>query len=191
MDRRQKMQLSILSSVFLSLVCFLLVLAISNDNQKSWDLTADKRHSFSPQTESLVSKLSQDVKLYVFIDPQGSSKMVEDLLERYRKLSPSRFQYEIVDLQKNPTRAEQLQVRSYGQGVLERVEKDLQEGELPRRERVFAFNESDITNALTRLIRTGERSVYFVVGHGERDFGDIQHHGVSDLSSSLRTEGYF
>lgn len=190
MDRRQKMLLSTLLSVFLSSVCFLLVLAISNDNQKSWDLTVDKRHSFSPQTESLVSRLTQDVKLYAFVDPNGSTKEIEEILEKYRKLSPTHFHYEIVDLQKKPTLAETLQVKSYGQAVLERVEKDLPEGETPRRERVFGFEESTITNAITRLFRTSEKSVYFVVGHGERELGDDQNFGLSQLASSLRSEGY-
>ena len=189
MNRRQRMLTSTLTSVFLALLCFLLILAISNDFQKSWDITADQRHSFSPQTIQLVSDLKQEVKLYAFVNPTGDSSVVDKLLDRYRKLSPQNFTYEIVDLQKDPLIAERLQVRSYGQGVLEKVE-DLPEGQIPRRERILSFDEASITNGLTKLLRSEEKTVYFVVGHGERRPDKQEPSEMGQLVSSLRTEGY-
>lgn len=189
MDRRQKMLVSTLTSVFLALACFLLILAISNDFQKSWDITANQRHSFSQQTVDMVSGLKQEVKLYAFVNPSGDSSVIENLLDRYRKLSPRNFSYDIVDLQKNPTLADTMQVRSYGQGVLEKVE-ELPEGATPRRERILTFDEASITNGLTKLLRSEEKSTYFIVGHGERRPDQQETREMGQLVTSLKAEGY-
>ncbi len=189
MERRRKMLLSTSISVFLSLACFLLILAVSHDFQKSWDLTADQRHSFSPQTIEFVQSLDQPVKLFAFVDPNGDSSFVDNLLARYKKLSPRYFSYEIVDLQKKPTLAESLQVRSYGQGVLEK-EGAVFEDQTPRRERILQFDEATITNALMKLLRDEEKGAYFLIGHGERRPDQKDSRDMSQLSSSLRTEGY-
>ena len=98
MNRRQKFLSSTMVSVTLALICFLLILAISNDFQKTWDLTADQRHSFSKQTDDFVGALSEPVKFYAFVNPAGDSSVVEALLEKYQRLSHN-FTYEIVDLQ--------------------------------------------------------------------------------------------
>jgi ABC-type uncharacterized transport system involved in gliding motility auxiliary subunit len=189
MDRRQKFLTSTLFSVMLSLACFLLILAISNDFQKSWDLTKDKRHSFSQQTVEFVSNLKEPVKFYAFVNPAGDSSVVEALLEKYKKLSRF-FEYEIVDLQKNPALAETYQIRSYGQGILERVDVISDETETPRRERVLSFDEASITNALTKLLRTETKTVYFLQGHGERAPNSKDPREMQQLANSLRTEGY-
>ena len=73
MNTRQKHLLSTMVSVTLALLAYLLVLAISNDNQKSFDLTSDQRHSFSQQTLDLVGNLDFQVKVYAFADPAGGS----------------------------------------------------------------------------------------------------------------------
>lgn len=189
MDRRRKEFYSALFSVSLALLCYLLVLAISNDFQKSWDLTDEKRYSLSEKTIDFMGGLSQKVKLYAFVDPRGSSAVIEELLERYKKLAPRNFDFEIVDLQRDPTVAERLQVRSYGQGILEKVE-ELPEGEIPRRERIMKFDEASITNGITKLLRNEEKSVYFIVGHGERRPDQKEIREMSQLRQSMRTEGY-
>ena len=187
MNRRQKFLSSTMISVTLALMCFLLLLAISNDFQKSWDLTADQRHSFSKQTDDFVASLSEPVKFYAFVNPAGDSSVVEALLEKYQRLSP-KFTYDIVDLQKNPTLAEKLQVRSYGQGILEKVNNS--DPENPRRERVLTFDEASITNALIKLMRTETKTVYFIQGHGERQPNQKDPREMQQLANSLLTEGY-
>ena len=159
MNRRQKFLSSTMVSVTLALICFLLILAISNDFQRTWDLTVDQRHSFSKQTDDFVGALNEPVKFYAFVNPAGDSSVVEALLDKYQRLSHN-FSYEIVDLQKNPTLAEKYQVRSYGQGILEKANNP--DPENPRRERVLAFDEASITNGLIKLMRTETKTVYFL-----------------------------
>ncbi len=192
MNLRQKSLLSTVISVALALLCYLLVLAISNDNQKSFDLTGDQRFSFSPQTESVMRELKFPVKLYVFADPQGDSSAIANLLDRYRRLN-SNFSYEMVDLEKKPTLAESLQVRAYGQGVMERVEGDGKDGKdekTPRRERLMVFDEASVTNALLKLATVDVRKVAFLSGHGERAIVGSGKETVSALVVALGSEGY-
>lgn len=189
MSRRRTFLVSTTVSVVLALAGFLLILAISNDFQKSWDLTGDQRHSFSQQTEDFMDTMTEPVKFYAFVDPAGDSSVIESLLDRYQKLAPRYFSYEIVDLQKKPTLAETLQVRSYGQGVLEKESKVSGE-DSPRRERVLNFDEASITNGLTSLLRGDSKTVYFLRGHGERLSDQHDPQDISQVVNSLRTEGY-
>ncbi len=189
MDRRQKYLFSTMFSVPLAILCYLLVLAISNDHQKSWDLTKEKRWSFSQQTTELVGRLAFEVKLYAFVDPNGDSSQVEDLLDRYRRLNKN-FTYEIVDLEKKPTLAESLQVRAYGQGVLERVGSAPEKDGTPRRERIMNFDEASITNALLKLSTTETRKVAFLTGHGERATTGGAKESLSTLVVALGGEGF-
>lgn len=188
MHQRHKHLLSTTVSVSLAIICYLLVLAISNDNQKSWDLTKDQLHSFSRQTTDLMAALDFPVKLYAFIDPNGDSRPTEELLDRYRRLNKN-FSYEIVDMEKKPTLAESLQVRAYGQGVLEKVDSKDKDGK-PRRERLMNFDEASITNALLKLSATESRKVYFLQGHGERVITGSDKESVSTLVTALGTEGF-
>lgn len=188
-NRRQKYLLSTMFSVTLAILCYLLVLAISNDHQKSWDLTQDKRWSFSQQTTDLVSGLDFEVKLYAFVDPNGDGGTVEDLLDRYRRLNKN-FTYEIVDMERKPTLAESLEVRAYGQGVLEKVGSAPDKDSPPRRERIMTFDEASITNALLKLSTTETRKVAFLTGHGERAIVGDARDSLSTLVTALAGEGY-
>lgn len=190
MQRRQKLFLSTLVSVVLSLSCYLFILAISNDFQTSWDLTDDNRHSFSEQTKAMVKGLKEPLHLYAFIDPNGNSTTTVRLLERYRRLNSRNFSFEVVDLQKNPTLAASMKVRNDGQGVLERRTEADKNDENPRRERVLRFDEASITNALARMTRTQTKTVYFVTGHGERSAIKKEPTEVSQLAAAIRAEGY-
>lgn len=188
MQQRHKHLLSTTVSVTLAILCYLLVLAISNDNQKSWDLTKDQVHSFSRQTTDLMSSLKVPVKLYAFVDPTGDSRPTEELLDRYRRLNKN-FSYEIVDMEKKPTLAESMEVRAYGQGVLEKVDSSDKDGK-PRRERLMNFDEASITNALLKLSATETKKVYFLQGHGERAIKGSDKESVSTLVAALGTEGF-
>jgi ABC-type uncharacterized transport system involved in gliding motility auxiliary subunit len=189
MNRRQKYLVSTMVSVTLAILCYLFVLAISNDHQKSWDLTQEKRYSFSQQTTDLVGSLPFEVKLYAFLDPNGDGSMIEELLDRYRRLN-KRFTYEIVDLEKKPTLAESLEVRAYGQGVLEKVGSAPDKDSPPRRERIMAFDEASITNALLKLSTNETRKVAFLSGHGERAIVGGAKESLSTLVTALTGEGY-
>lgn len=190
MDSRLKNLISTTVSVGLAIVAYLLLLAVSNDNQKSWDLTSDKIHSFSQQTQDVVRGLKADVLLYAFLDPNGDSRVVTEILDRYRRMN-SHFRYEVVDLERKPTLAESLQVRAYGQGVLEKVgSKPVTESEAPRRERVMSFDEASLTQALLRLSTVEVRKVAFLSGHGERSPAGGGKETLSALGVALGVEGY-
>lgn len=190
MNRRQKNLVSTLVSVGLALLCYFLVLAVSHDHQTSFDLTAEKRFSFSQQTKDIVSNLKVPVKLYAFVDPNGDGSQIASMLERYRRLNSKEFRFEIVDLEKKPTLAESLEVRAYGQGVLERVEEGASSETPPRRERVMSFDEATLTNALLKLTTTTTKKIVYLTGHGEREPKGGDKESVSSLAAALMTEGY-
>ncbi len=187
MDKQARNLYSTTFTVSLAVVVFTLLLAVSFDNQHTWDVTANKRFTFSEQTEQVVKSLDVPVKLYAFLDPNGNTKMIEDTLTRYRALNARYFSFQIVDKDKEPTLAAALEVRNHGQGILELEDLDLEKKDVARRERVNTFDEAGITNALVRLRRTGVRKIYFrELANSPYPMGQ----SFKELAKGLTLEGY-
>ncbi|RMG22573.1 MAG: hypothetical protein D6732_25625, partial [Methanobacteriota archaeon] len=69
------------------------------------DMTSDKLFSMAEQTVDVMKNLDKKVKAYVFIQKDMAGP-VKDLLDEYKYLS-EKFDYEIVDPNKNPVLAKQ------------------------------------------------------------------------------------
>jgi ABC-type uncharacterized transport system involved in gliding motility auxiliary subunit len=162
---------------------------------KTWDLTAQRIHSLSPQTVSAVKGLKQPVKLLVFAPASsGTDEALDGLLRRYQQVDAAKFTYAFKDPRKTPDLAAKYQLREgLVQGVLVRGE-----GAAETFQKVDFMGpreaEQDLTNALLKLDQTGEQKVYFVVGHGEwpieegASAGELG--GLSKLRQTLVKEGY-
>ena len=82
-----------------------------------------------------------------------------DRLAEYEYRS-SQVSLEFVDIDKDPLRARQYDVQSYGTVVFEYED---------RIERVVSDAEQELTNGLIKVIEGEEQRVYFIQGHGERE----------------------
>ncbi len=146
---------------------------------KRWDLTTSKSFTLSDQTQKLLSKLDAPLKMTVFAK--------ETDFDRYRQILPE-YQYgskrvtvEYVDLDKNPTLGKQYQIQTYGTIALDYK---------GRTERVVSDSEQDLANGLIKVITGGQKKVYFVQGHGERDTVASDRGGYSEVAAALQRDNY-
>jgi ABC-type uncharacterized transport system involved in gliding motility auxiliary subunit len=144
-----------------------------------WDLTENKQYTLSEQSVKLLVSLTAPLKFLVF-DQEANFERFRPRLEGYRYNS-SQVEVEYVDADRNPVRARQYNIDTYGTIVMEYM---------GRTERVTTDSEQDLTNALIKLLNPQERKVYFLSGHGEKDPGSSERSGYSSISDALKRDNY-
>jgi ABC-type uncharacterized transport system involved in gliding motility auxiliary subunit len=152
---------------------------LANRHNKSYDSTSNKRFSLSEQTAKVVKGLQRDVTVTYF-DKTTEFGRARDLLDRYGNLS-TKLRIAYVDPDKKPQAAKAAGVRTYGTIY---IDSGL------RREEAKSLTEEDITGALIRSLKSGERNVCFVTGSGERSLDDTGRTGYSSTKEALEKNNY-
>ncbi len=143
---------------------------------RHWDLTPNKKYTLSPQTQKVVRNLSRDVTIYVF-DRERTFQERHDLLNLYASAS-HRITVRYVEPDRDPSLAKQIGVRSYGSVFVSTGDRHLE---------ATAATEEAITNALIRLLK-GQKTVYFLQGHGEHDLDSTDRGGYSRVKKEIENE---
>src|SRR5438094_1013010 len=147
-------------------------------NDKTWDLTPNKVYSLSPQTLKLLKGLNRDVTLYVF-DRKEALRESRDVLNNDAAAS-HRVTVRYVDLDREPGLAKNCAVRNYGAVVVAAGDRHYESQ---------GATEEGISNALIRVLK-GEKTVYFVQGHSERDLSSTERAGYDRIKKQLENENY-
>ncbi|HIK07908.1 MAG TPA: Gldg family protein [Trichormus sp. M33_DOE_039] len=134
---------------------------LSTRYQLRADLTDTQLFTLSSQSQELVRKLNQPLKIWVFDVTQNPQD--RELLENYRRQS-AKFQFEYVDPQGRPGLAEKFGVKDYGEVYLESGNKRQLVQSVNVNERL---SEIKLTNKLQQLYSDRTAKVYFLQGHGE------------------------
>jgi len=168
------------------LVYALVVLAVlgavnflANRHNKSLDATANKKFSLSDQTTKVIGNLKSDVKISYF-DQTSRFQGARDLLDRYDNLSP-KLSVDYIDPDKKPTIAKAAGVRTYGTIFIEAM---------GRKEEAKSVTEEELTGALIRALKGGQRTVCAVAGSGEHGLDDTARSGFSGLKELLERNNY-
>jgi ABC-type uncharacterized transport system involved in gliding motility auxiliary subunit len=144
---------------------------LANRYDKSWDSTANKQFSLSDQTIKLVKGLKQDVKATYFgpTDRFAGPGGAKDLLERYSALSP-KFHPVYVDPERKPAIAKASGYRADATVLIDSGS---------RKEAAKDLTEEELTGAIIRSLKSGERNVCVLQAANE--------HSIDDES---KAEGY-
>jgi ABC-type uncharacterized transport system involved in gliding motility auxiliary subunit len=165
------------------IIVFVAILAginfLANRYNKSFDTTTNKRFSLSDQTEKIVKGLPNEVRITV-VDKTDRFMASRDLLDRYANLSTN-LKVEYVDPEKSPQLARALGARSFGQVFIENGAK---------REEARALTEEEVTGAIIRALKTGERMVCAFSGAGESSFEEMTGDGIGLAKASLERYNY-
>lgn len=179
---RLRFWLETASFVVLFLATIGLLQWLSREFHLQFDLTQNARHTLSDASRAVLSKLDGPLQATAYVDNRGEVRQaVKNLIARYQRHKPD-FTLEFVDPDADPERVRAANVMPGGevflayQGTTERLA-------------VGAFTEEGLTNALTRLGRSGERWWVFLTGHGERSPERQANFDVSSWSAQLRTRG--
>ena len=99
----------VLLAALMAIVCVLLVNILALRNPAKFALAQSADHSLSPLTKKVLGSLTNDVRVVALFDTQSDLfEPVRNLLVEYERVS-SRVKLELVDLARDPARAEAVQ----------------------------------------------------------------------------------
>lgn len=150
-------------------------------NWKNLDWTEDKSNTLAPETLNTLQALPSPVKAIGFFTANYSSASAEKLLNDYKNSSAGKFDFQIVNPENKPTLAAQYKVTRDGTIVLVMDN---------RQESITYASETEMTNALVRLMNPGQRIIYFLTGHGEADSQTSGNPSLTRVSAMLKAKNY-
>jgi ABC-type uncharacterized transport system involved in gliding motility auxiliary subunit len=152
---------------------------LANRYDKAWDTTANKQFTLADQTINIVKKLPHDVTIYYFDDTTRFPE-ARNMLDRYSSLSP-RLHVEYIDPVKKPQDAK---AHGYQRSVNILVNSGT------KTEQAKGLSEEELTGALIRSLKSGDRNVCFVTGSGESAIDDSDRSGYASAKEALERNNY-
>lgn len=172
------------SNVLVMTLAFIGILVVvnflANKYTKRWDLTNDKTHTLAPETIQTLKSLKEPVVAIGFFTSRVSSDTAKGLLADYQSNS-DKFSYKFIDPEADPVSANNAKITQDGTIAL-------QSG--GHQELVTTVDEQDLSSALIRLANPGNRSVYFLTGHGEHDITGSGDTAFATAKQTLVTKNY-
>jgi ABC-type uncharacterized transport system involved in gliding motility auxiliary subunit len=152
---------------------------LANRYNKSYDSTSNKRYTLSDETQKIAKNLKQDVTI-TYWDQPTKFQSAHDLLDRYQNLS-SKINVQYEDTDKNRTQALAAGVKTLG-SIFVKVGN--------KQEEAKSLSEEDITGAMVRALKGGERTACFIVSSGEHQITDTDRDGYSQIKDLLEKNNY-
>lgn len=152
---------------------------LANRWSKSFDSTSNKKFTLSDQSAKIAKNLKQNVTISYWDKPDGF-KNAKDLLDRYQGLS-SKIDVQYNDADKKRTAALAAGVKNYG-AIFVKVGNKTEEAK--------SLTEEDVTGAIVRAEKGGDREVCFVLGSGEHSTDDTGNTGFSKAKELTEKANY-
>jgi ABC-type uncharacterized transport system involved in gliding motility auxiliary subunit len=172
----QAMAYSLIVIAILGIVNFL-----ANRYNKSLDATANKRYTLSDQTAKIARNLKQGVTI-TYWDQPSKFPGAHDLLDRYSNLS-SKIDVQYADVEKQRTKAMAAGVHNPIPNIF------VQTGN--KKEEAKSLTEEELTGALVRVLKGGDRNVCFTLGSGEASLEDSNpREGYSAVKQLIEKNNY-
>lgn len=170
---------AVLAILFMAAI-LIVVQATSMGRSHTFDLTRNHRHTLAPQTLAVLDSLDREVLVTGFFRQATPRRDgAASLLALYARRS-ARFRYTLADPDRQPDLARRLG------GSLDELVVSTDAD----RRTIRTIDEESLTNALLSLTRSGQYTVYFVGGHGEKDIGNTDRDGFSAAKERLEGQGY-
>ncbi|MNS39650.1 ABC-type uncharacterized transport system [compost metagenome] len=151
-------------------------------HHQRFDLTQNKAYSLSDQSVKIAQGLKEPVNVTLFVkagDPYSTN--LQNLWKEYTYYGGDKLKLDVVDIDREPTRARQLNITAVGSTVLQRGE---------RKTTITGNQEQDLTSALLKVTQSGQKVIYFVTGHQEQKLEDFDKGGLSYAKDSLEKQNY-
>jgi len=152
---------------------------LANRYDKTYDTTSSKQFTLSDQTVKIAKDLKQDVSISYWDQPT-QFQAAHDLLDRYKNLSP-KIDVHYEDVEKNITKARAAGVTRRG-AVLVQTGGKTQEAK--------SISEEEVTGALVRTLKTGDKLACFAEGAGEHTLADADLTGYGQLKTLIESNNY-
>jgi ABC-type uncharacterized transport system involved in gliding motility auxiliary subunit len=152
---------------------------LANRYNKSFDTTSNKKFTLSDQTLKITRGLKQDVTISYWDQPTKFQN-AHDLLDRYKNLS-TKLDIQYMDTDKKRTQAIAAGVKQLGTIYVQVGAK---------REEAKSLTEEEITGAIIRALKGGDRKACFVLGSGEHAIDDTERMGYSAVKDLVEKANY-
>lgn len=205
-----------LINLFLQAILFLTLFAglnyVATNHSWRFDLTQDRRHSLSPETESYLKSLQRPVRVLVTLteDPDNPEialafREISALLREYayatRTNDPGRIEVEYLDIYRNKRKAEEVGVDKPNLVILvcDGRYRVVQLNEFYRTRTTDAEpykresfrGEATLTAAILDVASPEKKRIYFTIGHQERSVESVERLvGLAQLRDELRARNF-
>ncbi len=180
--RRSRIRLRLQNVAFVALFAAAIGLLgwLSGRYEYEADWTSSGRNTLAEPSRTLLARLEGPVYVTAFArEDELLRRRIEGLIGRYQREKPD-FELQFVNPDREPERVRELDVTMNGELVVR------YQG---RSEKIQQHSEQELTNALQRLARGGERRIVFLTGHGERAPKGQANHDLGILGRELERKG--
>lgn len=177
-----RLQLQIQKIVFIVLLLSVVGLLAwaSQKYSVQYDWTAGQRNTISQGSIDLLRSMSEPVVVNVYVQDDATIKTaVEEILNRYKR-EKNNFNFKLINPDIDIELAQLDKVTRYGQVVIK------YQG---RSEIVSSLSEGTISSALQRISYSGDRSLVFIEGHGERKATGHENTDYGQFTAQLAIKG--
>ena len=180
LNRKTRLQFRLQNLIFL--VLFLVIIGLlawlSHRYTFESDWTATGRHTLSNTSVTVLSRIEGPVQITAFAREQ-LQPAIEEFVARYQKHKPDiTLAFVNPDLEPDKTRA---------MGIS--VDGELVISYQGRSEHITNPKEETVTNSLQRLLRSQEKQLVFLSGHGERRADGEANHDYGAFTHYLASKG--
>jgi ABC-type uncharacterized transport system involved in gliding motility auxiliary subunit len=171
---------AIMLLAFIGILLVINIFVLQNPG-KPFDFTEDKQNSLARVTLDTLKALPSSVQATAFFTSQTPSDTARKLLENYKNNSNGKFTFSFVDPDQNPLAATQAGITGDGKIYLQLGD---------RHEIVVSASQQDLTSGLVRLMNPGQKIIYFLTGHGERDISTAGNTAYTAAKTALAAKNY-
>ena len=157
-----------------------------------FDVTQDKLHTVSTQTIRVLNSIEGPIEITGFFKETGPDRTgFQDLAKEYSRRS-DKIEVAIINPDKEPGIAKKHAVNEYGSVVVAAGDKVVKLRLTdPITGGMLNNSEEEITNAILKLTRESEKTLYILTGNGQRDMGNsVDAEGLGLLRKTIEDEGY-
>ena len=190
-----KQGLSIGASILLFFVLVVALNFIFFKYNKSWDLTSEKLHSLSDQTKEILKDLEEPLEFKVFLikgRPQHDSlrNTFDSKIRLYKQAGDVNVTY--INPQLEPALSKEYNTSESGSIILEYKDKRTEIETSSGMMMMGGANitEQDVTNAIIKVTRDTDKTLYFLSNHGEIDISSSEGRGGLALKTELEALSY-
>lgn len=176
--------------ILLSMVLMVSVNYLAVRHNKTIDLTEEKLNSLSDQSMQVLKALDQDLDVKIFYRGEEASEEKQKAKEALNVFAENSSKIKI----------------HYFDSYVEVIEAQKYLNDLPDKDRgnlfIFAeyagkkvkidppYGEEQITSALIKVTRKGEKKIYFITGHGEHDLDSVEADGIKMYKTALEEASF-
>jgi len=182
------LSLGVMALMTFTILGFVNWLAVTKNVKK--DLTANRLHTLSDQTRSVIDSLDEPVRVRVWttnIALMSDGVDMQAFFENYREIGGDKLTIEIRNPNAHTAEAEADQVRRNNLIIV----KAMKSGREARVETLSDVKaEEQLTNAIIQAAKGVKKIVCFVSGHGQPSLDNPEPQGLSLLKETLERSNY-